>query len=178
MIRQLLSTAILLCGLSAAVADVMREIALADGSVIRAEVVGANGREFILKSPSLGEFRVPANDVVTIRQIGADGSAVVPPATADNARSLIGQLSTEGSALQLRIDPAAILRLQQSLMEDEQVMKSLQELRDDPSVVALLEDMALMSALMSGDLNAVQDHPKLKKLMENPVIKGIIEQYR
>lgn len=151
--------------LSTAVAGPLREVELADGSILRGEVVGGDGSTFTLRSPTLGELRIPAADVVAIRAPGTGAAAPAPSPPG---------LEPESPTL----NPVQVLDLQRQIAEDEEAMGLIQGLRDDPAVTAVLNDPALMNALLRGDVEVLRDHPKLRTLMDHPTVKRLVERYR
>jgi hypothetical protein len=66
--------------------------------------------------------------------------------------------------------------LQQRMLNDPEIMRSVQTLRDDPQVQAILADPAIAAALERGDLSALLADPKIQRLAEDPAVQSITRQ--
>ena len=136
----------------------LREIELADGSVIRAEVVSMSGGVYRLRSDTLGEIEVPEYRVRAIRslEVQAAGPQVNPE---------------PGKTLDSAVD------LQQRLLQDPAAMEKILSLQNDPLVQSILSDESTMRAIKAGDIGALLNNPKIRALMNHPTVRELSRKY-
>jgi hypothetical protein len=135
-------------------ANELKFIQLVDGSKLRAEVVSLNNDIYTLRSASLGEIEIPADNVDSI-------SATAPT---DRAASTAG--TTTGPILD---------NVRRSLIENPEAMGKINQLQNDPLVQEIINDPVTMRAISSGDLSALMNNPKIKALMENPTVQDLTQ---
>ncbi len=145
---------------SDAVRDVVREIELTDGSRIQAEVVSLSQGVYTLRSESLGEIEIPAEQVKTIRLTGTD-----------DASSSAVQESTPA------VNPQ-VGNMQLSLTQNPANMDKILSLQEDPLVQSILNDAQTMKAIKAGDIGTLLTNPKIRALMDHPTIQGLSQQHR
>ena len=131
------------------------EIELVDGGMIRGEIVSKNDGVYVVKSDSLGTLKVKESEIRIIR-IGSAGAMekeiVSPP---------------KGAAA------SEIQSLQQSMMNNDEVMGLIMSLQKNPKMQELLKDPEFMKAINSGDISTLMANPRFIELLNNPEIKEI-----
>jgi len=126
----------------------IKEIELADGSVITGEVLSLNSGVYTIRTGSLGTIKIDDAKVRTIRPLGTQSSR---------------QSGQAGD----------IKSLQNKLMSDQEVMGMIESLKDDPQFKKILEDPEVMNAVNSGDTASLMANPKFLQLLQNPTIRDI-----
>ena len=132
-----------------------REIVLKDGSVITGEVLKYDGKQYTIKSPSLGTINVSNSEVSAIQTPG---------------------VTTNNDADSMTISPGDISAMQQQLMSNQEVMALINSLQHDPQVREILADPEIMQAISAGNIQALMNNPKFKTLLDNPTIQSITEK--
>lgn len=151
-----LGIVLLLLAVDAAHAEDLQRIVLRDGSEIVAEVRSLEAGTYTLRSPSLGEIRIPQRSVERIERGGGAGTASAPSAPGAGATDL------QGLQLQMLSDPA--------------VVDSLVQLQASPEMQAILNDPEILQAVANGDLEALNNNPKMQKLMNDPAVRRLTGQ--
>lgn len=128
-----------------------QDIELADGSIVRAEVVSLNDGTYTLRSSSLGEMHIAASKIKSISTPQRTNAAAISPSASS----------------------ANIETIRKSLIEDPNSMAKIESLQNDPLVKDILNDEATMRALNAGDLSTLMDDPKIKALMEHSTIRDL-----
>lgn len=139
--------------------DVIREVELTDGSRLQAELISLQSGVYTLRSESVGEIKIPAEKIKTIRLTGtADTPA---PASQAAVPNISPQVST----------------LQHALIQNPSNMDKILSLQDDPLVQSILEDPKTMQAINAGDIGSLLADPKIQTLMQHPTVRGLSQQY-
>ena len=138
-----------------------QSITLQDGSVVHGEVIALNNGVYRIKSEALGTIELPQSQIVSIHT-GQQSTTAPISNTAPT-----GSNSTSGDAFQA---------IQNSILSDPQMMKSIEGLVGDPQIQELAEDPAVIEAVQSGNYGALLDNPKIKALMQNSKVKRLMEQ--
>jgi hypothetical protein len=142
----------------------MKSFQLRDGSVISGRLLELKQGHFVVESPSLGQLRIPEDDVLAMTAAGTP--VVQPPATPKAAPS---------SAIAVGGPYAGDIQAAQTqILSSPDLMADVQALAQDPQMQALVNDPAFINALMSGNLQAIQDNPRTHKLMSNPKVQQLI----
>ena len=128
-----------------------QDIALTDGSIVRAEVISLDRGIYTLHSDTLGQIQIPATK---IKSIAARERASTAGAPAPSGRANIDDV-------------------RESLAQDPQTMDKIQTLQHDPLVKDILNDEATMRAINAGDLGTLMNDPKIKALMEHSTVREI-----
>ena len=129
-----------------------QKITMKDGSSVSGEVISLSNGLYQIKTPSLGLLSIRQSEVLSIQAAGAGTTT---------------STSTPG------LDMAQVKKLQQSLLNDPDVMQMIQTLQNDPQFKAVMRDPAIMKAVQSGDLNALSQNPKMKALMNHSAVKSL-----
>lgn len=132
---------------------------LQDGSVVIGEVVGCKDGVYTIETDNLGTITVDQSRIKSIKiQSSTDESE---PA------------DSEAAASGMKVDPAQIQSMQESLMADQEIMRIIQSLQSDPNVQALINDPEIVEAINSGDIGTLLSNPKFMNLLNNPKIQEI-----
>jgi hypothetical protein len=143
-----------------AAADV-RAIRLMDGGVIQGEIQSFDGKQYTIKTDSLGIMRIDASEI----------AAIVAPSSAGVLRSPTAGF--RGGEEAATISPRELANLTRKMVNDDEIMVLIHALRSDPQVQAILDDQTLMQAVLAGDVETLSKDPRIKALMENPAVQKI-----
>ena len=142
--------------------DVTREVELTDGSRLKAEIVSLQDGVYTLHSESMGEIKIPAEKIKTIRLTGTfDPPAPPAPASQPAAPNIASQADN--------------MRL--SVIQNPENMDKILSLQDDPLVESILKDPKTMQAIDAGDIGSLLADPKIQTLMQHPTVRGLSQQY-
>lgn len=139
---------------AAVLAGEIREIELADGSIITGEVLSLQKGVYTIRSQSLGTVEIEDSKVRTIRP---KGSASATEQKAPHAGSGAGEARS----------------LQDRMTSDTEVMDMIRGLQNDPEFQKILEDPAVMQAVQAGDVASLMSNPRFMKLLQNPAVQEI-----
>ncbi|MFA5073142.1 MAG: hypothetical protein WC539_04520 [Nitrospirota bacterium] len=140
---------VLLIGGSTAQAGEIRQIEMKDGSVLTGEVLSLNNGMYTIKSESLGIIKIEEAKIRSLQT----------PAL--NAGKPLNSSSQE------------VQSLQNTMMNNKEIMAMIQSLQDDPDFKKLLEDPKIMHAVTTGDVATLSADPRFKKIMNNPTVREI-----
>jgi hypothetical protein len=170
-----LAAAVVLFSTTAALADdgsEIRIVTLQDGSVIRAQVPGSSGGFYTVRSATLGEMKIPVENVVSIMSATDPGAPSARPAVsatpAGSAQQAVSQTGVAGlqSALASQV---------RSFVSTSDGMAAVTQFSQNPDMKAVLSDPALAKAIQTGDYNALMNSPAVRRLMANPETKALIQ---
>jgi len=131
------------------------EIELVDGGVIRGEIVSKSDGVYVVKSDSLGTLKVKESEIRVIRVVS----------TGATEKEIVS--APKGAAA------SEIQSLQQSMMNNDEVMGLVMSLQKNPKMQELLKDPGFMKAVSAGDITTLMANPKFIELLNNPEIKEI-----
>ena len=132
------------------------DVALDDGSVIRAEVVSLQDGKYTLRSQSLGMIQLEASRVESISKPGVpaepgqDGTPLAPESLKERAQDAQAQM-----------------------VNDPEAMAMVAALAADPEFKELTSDPEAMAALQSGDSAKLKNNARFNALMDNPRMQAI-----
>ncbi|EFK08000.1 conserved hypothetical protein [delta proteobacterium NaphS2] len=130
-----------------------------DGGVIVGELVSHEDGTYKVRSKSLGTLTVKESEIRVIR---FESRHEKSPIERDAMNSQGISPETES--------------LQESMMNDQDVMSRIMTLQEDPKMQALLQDPEFMKAVYSGDIQALTANPKFMELLNNPEVREIQEK--
>jgi len=133
------------------------EIHLNDGSVISGNVLSFDGKTYRIKSNSLGVIELADSKIKLIRSGSANTSAA-------------GKSTNSG------INQSNVNAMQQQLMSNPDIMRSITSLQNDPQIQAMLNNPQVMQSIMAGDVDSLMNNPDFKSLMDNPTIRDILNK--
>lgn len=128
-------------------------VELTDGSSINAELIGIDGGNYLLRSPTLGEIRVPEASIRAIRPLASGAEGSTPPGSP--AGGQVGEVAGK-------------------LLADPRLLEMVEGLRNDPELQSALADPEFMRLVMAGDYQSLSGDPRMQRLMANPAILAII----
>ena len=133
----------------------LNEIELVDGGIILGEIISKSDGVYVVKSESLGTLKVKESEIRFIRMesAGATEKGIASP--------------PKGAAA------FEIQSLQQSMMNNDEVMGLVMSLQKNPKMQELLKDPDIMKAVSAGDITTLMSNPKFIELLNNPEIKEI-----
>jgi hypothetical protein len=159
------------CSVAVAAAGGLKEIELADGSVVRAEVLSYANGVYQLRSDTLGNFSLHDDKVRSIRSQaagGQQGNGFKNPVDAKNRNELQG---IDRQQVQSQVQ-----NLTNRMMSDPETMQMIQQLENDPSVQQVLKDPELMRAISQQDLARLSQDPKIQSLMNSRAVGDILNK--
>jgi len=147
----------LLGALSAPVlAAQLRQLRLADGSVISGEIESIHDGIYTVTSPSLGTITVKDSEIRSIE---------TPSGSPDQTDAMANAPSAASNP---QVDAA-----QRRILGDDALMSLVSALENDPQLQDVLQDPAIMDAIRAGNLDALEQNAKVQRLMDNPKIQEI-----
>ena len=153
---------------------VLQVITLKDSSVIRAKVTELSSGFYVAKSPVLGEVKIPAGEVVSIREEGVSAQSEGAPAT--NSTSQPDAASSQAPApAGLESLRSALSSKVQNLVSSHDGMNAVMNFANNPDMKAVLNDPQVMQAIQNGDYNALMTSPAMKRLLDNPQTQSLIQ---
>jgi len=131
------------------------KIELVDGGIIRGEIVSKSDGVYVVKSDSLGTLKVKESEIRIIRvgSAGVTEKGIVSPPKGASA--------------------SEIQSLQQSMMNNDEVMGLVMSLQKNPKMQELLKDPDIMKAVSSGDITTLMSNPKFMEFLNNPEVREI-----
>ncbi|MEI8313454.1 MAG: hypothetical protein WCH98_22110 [Verrucomicrobiota bacterium] len=148
-------------------------ITLKDRSVIRAQVTEMSGGFYLVKSPLLGDMKIPTGEVISIQQ---EAAAVQSAGAADTASK------SEAAAAQPLLGTAGLESLKstlaskvQDLVSTREGMNAVMDFSQNPDLKAVMNDPQVMKAIQNGDYSALMKSQAMKSLLDNPRTKALIQ---
>ncbi len=135
----------------------LMEVELIDGSVVSGEIISFSDGVYTLRSGVLGTVKINESKIRLIRSKSYDG------AEGETVRSLNTSVNKELQAIQ------------KSIMNDQNIMRTILSLQNDPDIQELLQDSVIMEAVNSGDFSALMSSPKIMKILQKPELQEIQE---
>jgi hypothetical protein len=135
----------------AAAAAPTQDVELTDGSIVRAEVISLENGTYTVRSHTLGEIEIPADQIRSI-------------ATQQHAAS-VNSVS----------DTAQLDGIREALITDPVALNKIKSLQNDPLVQTILDDQVTMRAISTGDMSTLMNDPKIKALMEHSTVQELTQ---
>lgn len=161
--------------LTAGDAPGVQVITLKDRSVIRAQVTEMSGGFYLIKSPVLGDRKIPTGEVISIQQEAAAAQSA-------GAADAVPLPKSETAAAQLSLGTAGLESLKsalsskvQNLVSTREGMNAVMDFSQNPDVKAVMGDPQVMQAIQNGDYGALMKSPAMKNLLDNPRTKALIQ---
>ncbi len=130
-------------------------IELNDGSVIQGEIVSFSRGVYTIRSATLGTITLEKYKIRNI-SVNPSGSFKDQSVREDN------------TSMQKRAKA-----LQESMVENPDIMKSIDSLQNDSDFQQVLSDPELMKAINSADISKLINNPKFLKLLDKQSIQEI-----
>lgn len=143
---------------SSAFANQACKIELVDGGVILGELVSHEEGTYKVRSKSLGMLTVKESEIRVIHFESHHGESAIKKKAMNSPEQGV---------------PPEIESLQESMMNDQDVMSRIMTLQEDPKMQELLKDPEFMKAVYSGDIQTLMANPKFMELLNNPEIQEI-----
>jgi len=154
--------------------DGLQVITLKDSSVIRAKVTEMSSGFYLVKSPVLGEMKIPTADVVSIH---SETAALQPAGAQDPALPANGTAAAQPSSGTAGLESlrSSLSSKVQSFVSTGEGMSAVVDFSRRPDVKAVMNDPQVMKAVQAGDYNALMQSPAMKNLLDNPQTKSLIQ---
>lgn len=160
-----------------------------DGTKITGVLLGTDGEAFKVRSKSLGEIRIPMNELKRMNPFTEEIAEEIPqskPTLSDYAptrnSASIPTLSSSPQNQEVPspspMNPKLIKTIQDTMMEDPEIMGILHTLQNDPQLMRALQDPEIVKLIQKGDLEAINKHPTFKMLESNKQIQDILKRMR
>jgi len=148
-------------------------ITLKDKSVIRAQVTEMAGGFYLVKSPVLGDMKIPTGEVISIQQEAAPVQSAGAADTAPKSDAAAAQSSLGTAGLEsLR---SALASKVQGLVSTREGMNAVMDFSQNPELKAVMSDPQVMKAIQNGDYSALMKSAAMKSLLDNPRTKALIQ---
>ena len=148
----------------------LQVITLKDTSVIRAHVTEMSGGFYLVKSPVLGEMKIPTAEVVSILPEDSTVPSTGAPPPAGN-----GTAQPSATAAGLDSLRSALSSKVKDLVSTRDGMNAVMSFSQNPDLKAALNDPQVMQAIQNRDYNALMKSPTMKSLLDNPRTKELIQ---
>ena len=157
----------------------VQTILLKDGTVIKGKLIGVLEDEYyVIETPSMGKVKVLISD---LQGMSTDGR--MPGNSSPQAQQMQPSTGNLPSAEQFSklgayggVSGEQMMQMQQSLMNDPEVMAGIQSLMQDPEVMKLIQNGNLLTDLLTMDPSQMQNNENLLKLMGNPNMQALMEK--
>lgn len=152
-------------------------IILNDGTTIFGKVVGMNDGVYVIRTDTMGDINVNADNVVEISANTCKASAPaqqkmnILDGASRRSNSSDDNESTANRYAQQQQD--ATTRVQ-SMMMNENFMENMMQLGNSPEMQNVLNDEEVMNAISNGDYDYLMNNPKMNELMNSSGIQGIL----
>ena len=166
----------------------LRVFEMQDGTKITGVLLGTDGEAFKVRSKSLGEIRIPINKLKRMnprKDELAEESSQSKPTLSDyaptrNSTSIPTFSSSQNQDIPSPnpMNPKLIKTIQDTMMEDPEIMGILHTLQSDPKLMRALQDPEIVELIQAGDLEAINKHPTFKMLESNKQIQDILKRMR
>lgn len=167
----------------------LRVFEMQDGTQITGVLLGTDGEAFKVRSKSLGEIRIPMNELKRMNPLKdahtgnhtqskptlsdyapTRNSASIPPLSSSSQNQEVPSPSP--------MNPKLIKTIQDTMMDDPEIMGILHTLQNDPQLMRALQDPEIVKLIQTGDLEAINNHPTFKMLESNKQIQDILNRMR
>ena len=167
----------------------IRVFEMKDGTQITGVLMGTDGEAFKVRSKSLGVVRIPMNELKRMnpltKQVEEERSRAQPTLSDYAPTRNITSTPTRSSPSQNQeipspnpMNPKLIKTIQDTMMEDPEIMGILHTLQNDPKLMRALQDPEIIRLIQKGDLEAINKHPTFKMLESNEQIRDILNRMR
>lgn len=176
-----LGLTVLLWAGSTAPATAQQVIQLKDQTVIRGQVVEMTNNTYRIKTPSLGEVKIPADQVLAIvnESVAPPAGAPVPtapraPAVREGHRPAARPTAPSGRTDNLGAQQKEVNTRVQSMMMDGGFLNKVTGLGDSSEMQDILGDPEVMNAIQSGDYEYLMKNEKMQRLMDSQDIQDLL----
>ena len=166
----------------------LRVFEMQDGTQITGVLLGTDGEAFKVRSKSLGEIRIPMNELKRMNPLKderTENNLPSKPTLSDyaptrNSASIPTLSSSQNQEVPSPnpMNPKLIKTIQDTMMEDPEIMGILHTLQNDPQLMRALQDPEIIQLIQKGDLEAINKHPTFKMLESNEQIRDILNRMR
>lgn len=167
----------------------IRVFEMQDGTKITGILMGTDGEGFKVHSESLGVVRIPMNTLKRMnpltkqaveddRQVNPTLSDYAPTRNISSNPTLSSAARDQDISSPNLMNPKLIKTIQDTMMEDPEIMGILHTLQNDPKLMRALQDPEIIRLIQKGDLEAIHKHPTFKMLESNDQIRDILNRMR
>jgi len=194
-----LAAALALSAASATAAEQQMTVTLKDKSTLRGELVEFKDGVYRLKTEALGEVKIPADKVLSLKtadepseepeQTGTKAHSRNTPPAAGKGKSrspAIREGVPQGKAPPPQEGPAGpasdnlgeqqktVNSQVQSMLMDGSFMDNVSGLGQNEAMQNVLQDSEIMEAIQRGDYDFLMNNEKMKNLIDSPDIQNIL----
>jgi len=161
-------------------------IRLKDKTIIRGRILDMANGTYRIKTRSMGEIRISADQILSIIADSEEPKAVAAPQIREGRHALPPVPVASGSLRRVRQPersavPGGVSHEQQeantrlqSMMTDGNFGSKVTGLSETPQMQDVLSDPELMNAIQSGDYEALMNNEKMQNLMNSQAIKDLL----
>lgn len=160
---------------------------LQDGTTITGVLLGTNEKGFKIHSKSMGTIHIPMKELKKMNpymQPESTTQSTISKAMAEYAatRNLSSTPPQDGNQREIPspnpMNPGLIKSIQDTMMQDTEIMGLLYTMQQDPQLMQALQDPQLLNLIRKGDLKGMQKHSAFKKLESNKQIREVLDRMR
>ena len=187
--RNLIAAGFLAISLALAAGQV-QVITLKDQSVIKGEVLEMKNGTYSIKTATMGELKIAADQIVSMMNEGAT-PLVAQPASSNTRPSVGGLNIREGNPKAPRVMSKPLIapptpeaptsnaqgqvnERVQSMMMNGQFAEKVTGLSESKDLDSVMADPEVMRAIQNLDYEFLMNNPKMKQLMESGEVKGLL----
>lgn len=159
----------------------LRIFVLQDGTQIKGTLIGTNNEGFKVHSKSMGTVHIPTKELkkmVPYTDIQSTSSSLSKYAPTRNISSAPTTKERSSDTPTNPMNPGLIKSIQDTMMNDSEIMGVLYTMQQDPQLMNALQDPQLLNLIQKGDIQSLQKHPTIQKLGSNPHLREILERMR
>ncbi len=191
-----LAAALALSALPATAAEQLMTVTLKDRSVLRGELVEFRNGVYLLKTETLGEVKIPADKVLSLKTGDEPSSEPGMQNDSRNAPSAAGKAKSRGPAIReggggekappvqeesagpasdnLKEQQKSANAQVQSMLMDGSFMDNISNLGQNEAMQNVLQDPEIMEAIQRGDYDFLMNSDKMKNLIESSDMQNIL----
>ncbi len=177
-------------------------IRLKDQSTIRGEITEMKGGVYTIRSPIMGEIKVPADQILLISNEDSGGVPATPGTSSSpgiiegNPRHAVPTIHRPdrnvpvGSPTPSPATPGQPAQPQDAASAQEEANRKLQQMMGDGNFVdrimrlgqseamqSVMEDPQIQDAIQRGDYNFLMNNEKINSLMQDTDVKDILGEF-
>lgn len=153
------------------------KITLSDNTIIYGTVVGMSNGIYVIKTQTMGELNIDAENVVSISSLknnsnSSDNSSQIK-IIEESKRNNYSNKNTQSSDYNSSLQEQANMRVQ-SMTMDSNFLDSLMSLSENSMMNDIMNDPEIMDAINRGDYDFLMQNDKMHGLMESDDIKSLL----
>ena len=149
-------------------------VTLVDGTILRGEVVEMNNNTYRVRTSSVGDVLIPADQVATIVRDSAASAGNWQPQT-HQGRNAPAQSAPRAGNPSHEQEQENINARVQSMMMNEDFLGKVMSLSQSEDWMEVMSDPEIMALIESLDYEALMNNDKMQRLMNSQETKSLFE---